>query len=265
MKYSLLMPFVLNLEVSEFKQSYQKEIMSGITHYLLGCIKYGDAYSLMREFGVHMIFSKTLRTLSPKSVRYSRTAFRRLARKEDVEIHPFDEHWLRQIKISRNTKIHVRRYPSECEVVKSMTPTAKARAFKALGGGAPAMRDNAVTNDDVAQDLLLKVVDAYRLYIHGYASVLDPMAFYSCLHQSLSTRAIDFQKSIGCKKGQIDTVSLDGFTFDDRPMEEVIKLDENMFQPALYSCTPEAIYEAKEVFDSLSNLERAEMLAIYRS
>jgi hypothetical protein len=267
--FSLLLPFNLNMSVAEFRKREQTEIMSITSRYMLGLSKYAVTKKELKRFDIHKQFSETLKTLSKQPIRYSRITFRKCARGEDVNIHSYDDWWIKRITLSKIDKrnIKVLRYPLEEVVLQSMLPTIKNRVFKLKN--VFLKKKTFFSVNDVIQELSLKMLKTYRLYIHGVRTVLDEPAFYAILHNGIKTFLIDFLRTANAAKRNLgdSPMSLQDITIDDS--EELVNFhpERNYAFRSVWAPEPEELFLLKEKLrcSSMSNRLRGALIADYAS
>lgn len=157
-------------------------ILASSIKYVLGLSKYRTVYKSLHRFRLDYTFSRFLRTIFQEKIDYLLTDYRKDVIKG---LSSPDEYWLKKYRVYDQT-VQIKEYPSPEDVLISMSKSLKVRISK--------LKMEPYEKSELFSEFLAKVLDAYRLYIYGYGTVLEERAFYYCLHQSIMTKDADIKR-----------------------------------------------------------------------
>lgn len=253
---SVLLPFYVNLDLESYCRSDRREVIQVITEYLLGCRKFNVTKKMLSEYECHTTFQRTLKQLTPDYHKVYRRLLRKYARGMKVKIHTFDKHHLESVDL---TGLKVRRnpYPSEGEVMKSMSFTINAKAYR-LRTNRKLIRMTSYGVEDLKQSMYMRILAAYRVYLPSVGNCLPLQAFYSILHRSLASSIIDKMREFDSNKAQLTIpFALLGEDFESN-------VDASFFGSGKFYNSPEDILQAKEtLYSEISHGERLELSSLF--
>lgn len=250
---ALLLPFYTHMELESYSRSDRQEILQHVVEYLLGCRRFNVTKRALSEFECHNEFQQTLRDLTPEYQRIYRSALRKYAQGKKVAIHDFDKHHLREVDL---TSLNVKRraYPTEAEVMKSMSYTINSKAYR-LRANRKIQRMTSCGVDDIKQIMYLRILGAYRVYLPSVGRCLPTQAFYSILHSALSSSIIDKMRELDSNKAQLTVpFALLGKDFEDG-------VDSSYYGTGKYHASPEEVLQAKEsLYSVVSHQDRLDLM-----
>jgi len=222
-----------------------RAIMKIVLRYLVGLETYAKTRKALSKFKVHMQFSKWLKKLSMEEQHYIHDNLRSATRVARSWFAPRKKIASYDLKAIDGCRLPYRKVqvgmeiPTELECIKSYTPTIRKAANSAYHSIKSYTTDGSFDFQDVHSELLMKLVQTYRLYVYSFGNdKFNLKIFYSCLHNAVRNQVKDILKRFNNFKRKMNSVAYS--------MDSIIEdTGGHMFQ---HQESPEAIYMAKEAF-----------------
>lgn len=253
---SVFLPFYNSMELEDYSKSDRREIIQLIAEYLLGCRKFNDIKKALSEYECHIPFQKVLKELTPVYHKLYRRTLRKYVQGYEVRIHDFDKYHLQKVDLSGYT-IKRTSFPTESEVIKSMSYTVNSSAYK-LNFNRKVQRMTHIGIADIKQSMYMRILAAYRVYLPSVGKILPIKAFYAILHSALSSSVIDKIREFDTNKSQLTVpFAILGEDFE-------LGIDAAFLGAGKYYESPEDLLQAKETcFSELSHEELMDLSLLF--
>lgn len=196
-------------DIWSFNKEDRRKIMLITWCYLLGTNDYKESYKPLREYWLHLIFSKTLKSLSDKKIYHVidniRPYVKSNGKTKSRLISDEDKKWLDDLTFCRWRIKQLDSYPKLEYVIDNV----KLRIWNF----ASSLVENSFKNDnmtginDIVTELQMKVAQTYKLYIYNYGQRnWNDRVFFSCIQRGINSRGIDLNKDK--KRKHVPTVPL---------------------------------------------------------
>lgn len=242
---SVLLPFYKGLELERFPKKVRIQILTLVTEYLLGCCRFSSVKSQLSKYNCQSEFQHVLRELTKDYQMIYRRPLRSYVKGREVRISNFDKKYLEKMNLSSFIpKIKRTSFPTEEEVMKSMSYTVNSTAYK-FQTNRQLIRMTHIGIEDIKQLMYCRILATYRVYLPSLGNILPKKAFYAVLHRALSSSLIDKIREFNTRKSQllINYASL-GEDFE-------ASTDAVLYSMEQFSPSPEEVLQAKEAFFKL--------------
>lgn len=191
-------------DLPNFNGIDKEEIMRCVYSYVLGLNTYSIVYKELREFELSNTFSRVLRSLDFERIKYVIFSFRKgvKIRKKSL-ITKEDRKWVDRLKKDiRYSKIKMlQRFPHQDKVLTCVMPNILNTASNLY---ASTRWDKSLERADLVNELSLKAIQAYRIYVFGYGyNNFNAKVLLSCVYKGINTRKKDFLTMLHKKKREV--------------------------------------------------------------